>query len=145
MAVIQGASFDTCGLGIDGGTGGPPGSIIIIDSSSTNSGPVIRYHDDSNASGDRNNQIVIENLSHQGTNPIAVDTNGKTKLASTSNIDTWIWGNVNPGTFQTGKPLQANRPASLLANGKFFTIPQPTYSDYGRDDIVNVKAVSGFT
>lgn len=143
VAVIQNAIFDTCGLGINGGNGGPPGSIIILDSTSRNSGPVIRYHDSSNDSGDRNNQIVIENLSHDGANPIAVDTNGNTKLGSSSKIDTWVWGNVDPGNFQTGKTLGTPRGSSLLSNGKYFTMTQPTYGEYAADQFVNVKAVIG--
>lgn len=144
VAVIQNAIFDTCSLGIDSGNGGPPGSIIILDSTSTNSGPVIRYHDSSNDSGDRNNQVVIENLSHDGVSPIAVDSNGNTKLGSNSNIDTWVWGNVDPGNYQTGKTLSTPRASNLLSRGKYFTMAQPTYGQYAADQFVNVKAVSGF-
>ena len=101
------------------------------------------YHDSSNDSGDRNNQVVIENLSHDGSNPIAIDTNGNTKLGSTSKIDTWVWGNVDPGNYQTGKTLGTSRSPSLLSNGKYFTMAQPTYGQYAADQFVNVKAVSG--
>ena len=142
VAVVQNAKFDTCSLGIDGGNGGPPGSIIILDSTSTNSGPVIRYHDSSNDNGDRNNQIIIENLSHDGPNPIAVDTSGNTKLSSNSKVDTWVWGNVDPGNYQTGKTLGTSRSSNLLSNGKYFTMAQPTYREYAADQFVNVKAVS---
>ena len=142
MVVIQNARFDTCGLGIDGGDGGTLGSIIILDSTSTNSGPVIKYNDSSNDSGDRNNQIVIENLTHDGANPIAVDSNGNTKLGSQANTDTWIWGNVDPGNYQTGKTLSTPRSESLLYNGKYFTMAQPTYGEYAADQFVNVKAVN---
>lgn len=145
VAVIQNAKFDTCGLGINGGNGGPPGSIIILDSTSTNSGPVIKYHDSSHDIGDRNNQIILENLSHDGSNPIAVDSNGNTKLGSSSNINTWVWGNVDPGNYQTGKSLGTPRSSSLLSNGKYFTMAQPTYREYAADQFVNVKAVSGHT
>lgn len=142
--MIQNARFDTCGLGIDGGgNGGPPGSIIVLDSTATNSGPVIRFHDSSRDGGDRNNQVVIENLTHDGPNPIAVDSNGNTKLGSQAITDTWVWGNVDPGNYQTGKTLSTPRSASLLANGKYFTMAQPTYEEYAADQFVNVKAVNG--
>ena len=143
VAVIQNAKFDTCGLGVNGGNGGPPGSIIILDSTSTNSGPVIKFHDSSHDSGDRNNQVIIENLSHDGANPIAVDSNGNTKLGSNSNADTWVWGNVDPGTYQTGKTLSTPRASSLLSDGKYFTMAQPSYGEYAADQFVNVKAVGG--
>lgn len=144
LAVIQGATIDTCGLGIDGGTGGPPGSIVILDSTSVCSGPVVKFHDSSNDQGDRNNQIVIDNLSHNGNNPIAVDTNGKTKLTSTPKVDTWIWGNTVPGNYQSGKTLNTPRSPQLTSNGRYFTMAQPTYGKFGADQFLNVKAVRGF-
>lgn len=112
VAVIQNAKFDACGLGIDGGNGGPPGSIIILDSTSTNSGPVIKYHDSSNDSGDRNNRIVIENLSHDGGNPIAVDSNGNTKLGSEQT--------VAPTSFST---VRCSGPSSTARSARATTAP----------------------
>lgn len=103
---------------------------------------MVRYHDSSNDNGDRNNQIIIENLSHDGANPIAVDTSGNTKLGSSSKVDTWVWGNVDPGNYQTGKTLGTARSSGLLSNGKYFTMAQPTYREYTADQFVNVKAVS---
>ena len=145
MAVIQNATFDTCGLGINGdASGNQPGSIVILDSTSKNSGPVIKYHDSSSQSGDRDDQVVIENLLHDGTNPIAVDTNGNTKLGSSSSIDTWVWGNVDPGNYQSGKTLSTPRAASLLSHGKYFTMAQPTLGQYAANQFVSVKAVSAY-
>ena len=95
--------------------------------------------------GDRNNQIVIENLSHSGTNPIAIDSHGNTKLASTSTVDTWVWGNVVPGGYQSGLLSTTTRSSALLSGSNFFTMAQPMYGQYASDQIVNVKAVSGFT
>lgn len=104
---------------------------------------MIKYHDSSNDNGDRNNQIVIENLSQDGANPIAVDSNGNTKLGSSSITDTWIWGNVDPGNYQTGKNMSTPRASGLLSGGKYFTMAQPTYGEYAADQFVNVKAVNG--
>ena len=143
-AVIQGATFNTCGLGIDASTRSQLGSIAILDSVSTNSGPVVKFYDSSNDSGDRNNQIIIENLSQSGSNPIAIDSNGNTKLASSATVDTWIWGNADPGNYQTGHIYTTSRSANLLSGGKFFTMAQPTYAQYASDQIVNVKLVSGY-
>lgn len=132
-------------MGIDTTGAGQLGTLVVLDSTSVNSGPMVKFHDSSHDGGPRNQQIVIENLSFSGKNPVAVDQDWKTKLASTSNVDTWIWGNVSPGTYQTGKTLTTTRSPQLLRAGKFFTMAQPTYADYGNDKIVNVKAVNGFT
>ncbi|KAI4125489.1 MAG: hypothetical protein LQ338_004215 [Usnochroma carphineum] len=114
---------------------------IVIDTTR----PMLKFHDSSNDGGDRNNQITIENLSFSGNNPVAIGSDGAVKLASSANIDTWIWGNVNPGTYQTGKTVTTNRSPGLLSNGKYFTMSQPTYKDYTGDQVQNVKAVSGHT
>ena len=142
-AILQGARFDTCGLGVDATRGGQLGSVVILDSNSINSGPVIKFHDSSRDNGPRNNQIVIENLSHSGSNPIAVASDGNVKLQQIDPAKTWIWGNVDPGNFQTGRVLVNPRSGKLLSNGKFFTKAQPTYKGFSKDQIVNVKAVGG--
>lgn len=141
--VIQNARFDTCGLGIDATGAGQLGSVIILDSTSVNSGPVIRFTDSSRADGPRNNQVVIENLSHSGPNPVAVASDFTTRLQQIDSANTWIWGNVDPGNFQVGKILRTPRSEKLLSNGKFFTKAQPTYKGFSKDQIVNVKNVNG--
>ncbi|EKD17927.1 uncharacterized protein L3040_004467 [Drepanopeziza brunnea f. sp. 'multigermtubi'] len=143
-AVIQGSKIDTCGRGVDTTNSGQLGFLAILDTNVVNSGPVITFHDSSNDSGDRNNQIVIENLSHSGTNPIAVDTNGNVKLASTASVDTWIWGNKSPGGYTSGALSATPRPAALLSGGKYLMKTQPTYGQYASDQFVNVKSVAGF-
>lgn len=142
--VVQGAKFDTCGLGVDISGAGGFGSVVILDSNSVNAGPVVKFHDSSNDSGNRNNQVVIENLSVSGSNPIAIDANGNTKLPNAASIDTWVYGNETPGGYHAGDSLTTPRSGSLLVNGKFFTMPQPTYAEYASDQFVNVKAVPGF-
>lgn len=109
-----------------------------------NSGPVVKFHDSSHDSGKRNSQILIQNLSHDSDNPIAVDSDGHTKLGATDFVDTWVWGSVTPGVYQTGTNFTTIRPDVLLSNGKFFTRAQPTYAEYASDQIVNVKAVDGY-
>ncbi len=144
-AVVQGASWDTCGLGIDATGTEKFGSIAVLDSSSVNSGPVIKFHDSSNDSGDRNHQVVIENLSFSGSNPIAIDFNGQIRLANAASISTWVFGNDIPGAYQSGQSSTTTRPTALLGgNGKYFTVPQPTYQNFASDQFVNVKAVPGF-
>lgn len=105
----------------------------------------MKFHNSSNGSGSWNNQIFIENLSISGNNRIAIDANWNTKLANSSTIDTWIFGNVVPGGYQVGQSSMTSRPASLLgANGKSFTARQPTYKEYAANQFVNMKAVPEF-
>ena len=141
-ALLQGATFDTVGYGIDMTSNGL-GSLVLLDSKSTNSGTVVKFHDSSNDSGNRNSQIVIQNLVHDTANAIAVDSNNNVKLAAADKIDTWVWGNVTPGQYTTGTSITTSRPDVLLSGGKFFTRAQPTYAEYAADQVVNVKAVSG--
>lgn len=65
--VLQGATIDTCAIGVDATGAGQLGSLVVLDSASTNSGPMIKFKDSSNSGGDRNDQIVIENLSFPET------------------------------------------------------------------------------
>ncbi|KAL1961817.1 hypothetical protein VTN77DRAFT_1029 [Rasamsonia byssochlamydoides] len=141
--LLQGATFDTCGLGVDMSSNAL-GTMVILDSNSTNSGNVVRFHDSSHDNERRNSQLLIQNLSHGTNNAIAVDSNGNTKLAAISHVDTWVWGNLIPGVYQSGLNLTTQRAESLLANGKFFTKAQPTYAEYASDQVVNVKAVSQY-
>ena len=99
--LLQQATFDRCGTGIDM-TGNGLGSLVLLDSTSTNSGPVVRFYDSSHDSGNRNSQFLIQNLKHDTSNTIAVDAQGNVALAATSHVDTWVWGTVAPETYQTG-------------------------------------------
>ncbi|KAL8770174.1 MAG: hypothetical protein Q9209_004016, partial [Squamulea sp. 1 TL-2023] len=144
-AVLQGATVDTCGIGVDITLAGSFGSLVILDSTSINSGPMVKFRDSSHDGGDRNHQIVIENLDVTGTNPVAIGGDGSEKLSNRKSVTTWIWGNVDPGIYEAGKTLATKRSPGLLSNGKFFTMRQPTYQNYPKDRVVNVKAVQGHT
>ncbi|KAF3017223.1 hypothetical protein E8E15_000672 [Penicillium rubens] len=142
--LLQQATFYSCGTGIDM-TGNGLGSLVLLDSTSVNSGPVIRFYDSSHDSGNRNSQFLIQNLKHDTPNAIAVDAHGNVALAATPYVDTWVWGTVVPETYQTGASWETKRPAALVVGDKYFTKAQPTYQDYSAADIVNVKTVSGHT
>ncbi|KAJ6188000.1 hypothetical protein N7519_002908 [Penicillium mononematosum] len=142
--LLQQATFYSCGTGIDM-TGNGLGSLVLLDSASVNSGPVIRFYDSSHDSGNRNSQFLIQNLKHDTPNAIAVDAHGNVALAATPYVDTWVWGTVVPETYQTGASWETKRPAALVVGDKYFTKAQPTYQDYSAADIVNVKTVSGHT
>ncbi|KAF9741995.1 hypothetical protein PMIN02_007890 [Paraphaeosphaeria minitans] len=141
-SLLQGVTFDTCGVGIDA-TVSPPkghGDVILLDSESKNSGNTVVFRDSSNDSGNRNNQMVIQNLKHDTNNPIVVKSNGQVVLAAQPTVTTWVWGNASPGQYQTGVTYSNSRPASLLDTaGKFFLKDAPTFAGYAKDQIVNVK------
>ncbi|CAL5866717.1 uncharacterized protein PFLUO_LOCUS927 [Penicillium psychrofluorescens] len=141
--LIQGAIFNDCGTGINM-TENSLGSLVLLDSTSMNSGPVIRFYDSSNDPGGRNNQFTIQNLAHDTDGPIAVDAEGNVRLPATRHVDTWNWGTIAPGRYQTGGSWSTTRSESLLVDGKYFTKMQPTYGDFNSDQIVNVKTVPGY-
>lgn len=137
-SLLQGVTFDTCGVGIDA-TGGH-GDVILLDSESKNSGNTVVFRDSSNDSGNRNNQIVIQNLKHDTNNPIAVTSNNQVVLPAQSSVTTWVWGNAVPGQYQKGTTYPNSRSQALLdASGKFFMKDAPTFAGYAKDQIVNVK------
>lgn len=140
IVLLQGATVDTCAVGVDTTAAGQLGSLIVLDSTSINSGPMVKFQDSSRHSGDRNQQIIIENLSYSGNNPVAVASDGSVKLASMRNVDTWVWGNVDPGVYQAPKTLTTSRSPQLLSNAKFSAMVHPTYQDYSADQVANVKA-----
>lgn len=142
-ALLQGATFESCGTGVDlTATDDKMGSLVLLDSTSINSGPVVKLYDSSNDNGSQDSQVLIENLSHDNENDIVVDNNGQTRLAATPQVDTWVFGTVVPGQFETGQSFTTSRPDVLLENGKYFTKAQPTYAEYASDQFVNVKTVA---
>jgi hypothetical protein len=141
--VLQAATFENCGLGIDM-TKNSLGSMVVLDSTTTNMGTLITFHDSSNDPGKRNSQIVIENLSSNSPYPLAVTSDGRTVLDAQSHVDTWIYGNDIPGVFAAGKTTYTSRPSALLdSSGRYFIRKQPDYANYPADRIVNVKNVAG--
>lgn len=122
------------------------GSMVVLDSTSTNTNTFVKFHDSAKDTGKRNSQIVIEYLDSDGQYPIAVTSDGRTVLEAQSHIDTWIYGNDVPGSFTAGKISHTSRPKVLLGDesGRYFIRKQPDYANYPADRIVNVKTVPGF-
>lgn len=121
------------------------GSMVVLDSTMTNTGTLIKFHDSSKDSGSRNSQIVIENLTGDGQHPIAVTSDGTTVLDAQSQVDTWIHGNDIPGTYETSESPRTTRPGALLdGSGRYFIRKQPDYANYPAGQVVNVKNVPGY-
>lgn len=139
-ALLQGATFETCGLGAQ--MTASLGCLVLLDCTSLNSGPTVKLQP-SDPSW-RNNQVVIENLTSDSANSVVVDAGGSQLLGPTTHVDTWVFGNAEPGWYQPGTAYATQRAPSLLtSSGQFFTKLQPTYATLGTADIVNVKAVTG--
>ncbi|CAG8942997.1 unnamed protein product [Penicillium salamii] len=139
--LLQHATFEGCGTGIDM-TSNALGSMVLLDSIAVNTGPVVRFHDSSKDQGSQNSQFLIQNLKHDTANAIAVDTDGKVVLAATPHVNTWVWGTVVPERYETGASWDTKRPEPLLVDDKYFIKAQPTYQDFTKEDVVNVKLVS---
>jgi hypothetical protein len=54
--LVRGATFNLCGVCIDASSKGTIGALTVLDTTRTNSGPVVKFYDSSNDSGQRNNQ-----------------------------------------------------------------------------------------
>ncbi|KAJ5691893.1 hypothetical protein N7462_001316 [Penicillium macrosclerotiorum] len=142
--LLQGAYFESCGTGVNM-TANSLGSLVILDSVSTNSGPLIRFYDSSRDTANQNSQFLIQNLEYNSAEPIAVDIEGKTRLSAVSHVDTWVWGTMVPGQYTAGGSWNTQRPAPLLVNNRYMTKAQPTYAEFSSEDIVNVKTAQGHT
>uniref|UniRef100_A0A093VD60 Glucan endo-1,3-beta-glucosidase BGN13.1 n=1 Tax=Talaromyces marneffei PM1 TaxID=1077442 RepID=A0A093VD60_TALMA len=141
--VLQAATFENCGLGIDM-TKNSLGSMVVLDSTSTNTGVLVKFHDSSNDPGNRNSQIVIENHNSDGQFPLASTSDGRTVLNAQNHVGTWIYGNDIPGVFASGQFSYTSRPSALLdGSGRYFMRKPPDYANYPADRIVNVKQVAG--
>jgi hypothetical protein len=142
--VLQGVTFDSCGLGVNM-TMNQLGSLVMLDSTARNTGIVVQTHDSSRDSGPRNSQLLIDNLSHDTQNPIVVWKNGTTQLGALDHVGTFLIGNDIPDFFQSGKNYTNLRPQVLLdPNNRFFTKAAPNYAGYTAGRVVNVKQVSGY-
>ena len=138
--LLQGATFDTCGEGAN--MTNTLGCIVLIDCTSVESGPTVVLQP-SDPSW-RNNQVVIENLITDQANPVVVISGGPPLLGPSEAVDTWVYGNTEPGWFQTGTSYTTQRVSVLLnSDRKYFVKAQPTYAGFSSSDFVNVKAVPG--
>jgi hypothetical protein len=54
--LVRDATFNLCGLCIDASSQGSIGALTVLDTTRINSGPVVKFYDSSNDSGNRNNQ-----------------------------------------------------------------------------------------
>ncbi|KAJ8058340.1 hypothetical protein OCU04_012532 [Sclerotinia nivalis] len=144
--LFQGISINNCQKGIDISAGGSTaqnvGSVIVIDSSITNTPVGIITAYTANATPDTAGSLILENVVLSNVPTAVTLSGGSTQLAGTSGSTTIAgWGQGRkydpngPSDFQ-GAIAPNNRPASLLNGNKYYTQSKPQY---------NTLSVSSFT
>ncbi|KAK0616110.1 pectate lyase superfamily protein-domain-containing protein [Bombardia bombarda] len=135
VTTIQGCIFNHCQWGVDMSRNGSSGSVSIVDSSVSSCTAGVNAY----VSGDGEGSLVLDNFAV--SDAIAVRSSaGATLLeGSVPAGQTWVMGNVNPQGYQSGGLHTINRPAGLLADGKYFTMPIPQYEKYDVNQFVSIK------
>lgn len=131
----------TVGLGFD--AHGVSGSLVILDSSVSNSGPLV-----TGTSGYKGYQsIVLENVMSDDENKVTVKLDDNASAVVGSVKDTWVLGQTytlnNPSPSRGGN-TKTNRAEVLLQNAKFFTKAQPTFQEFTTDQALNIKSVAEY-
>jgi glucan 1,3-beta-glucosidase len=144
--LYSGLTIDNCQIGIDitaGGSGAQSvGSIILIDSTISNTPIGIKAAFTSSSSPATAGSVILENV--QLTNvPTAVQDNGNTALTGGSlTIAGWGQGHkytpTGP-TFFEGTITPNNRPGSLLSGGNYYTRSKPQYNDLDVSQFVSAR------
>ncbi|KAI9731941.1 MAG: hypothetical protein M1834_004392 [Cirrosporium novae-zelandiae] len=121
------------------------GSVTVLDSTGSNLKRFVKTLNSGTA--DRN--LILENIEIQNSGPTVV-ANG-TGVYSGSVADTWVMGTTKyvpggptTGMLRNGTTLSTPRSSVLLDDGKYLTIPPPTYQEYAVDQFINVKDVYGY-
>ena len=141
--VFTNCSFTNAATGLDM-TGGSVGSVILLDSTASNVGTAVN----TKAENTGDHTLVIENFK-KGSGVSAVVTASGSSILNSDVSESWVYGNAYTtggppsGSHQTGTLYNAPRPPSLLKNGKYLTVPPPTYAEYDVSQFINVKSVSG--
>ena len=117
---------------------------MLLDCTAISSGPTVKLRQSQQTDSSRNNQVAFQNLTTvNSTNPVAIDDYGNTLVPSQPHVDTWLWGNVQPGVFQNGLWTTTSPPRALLdPKAQLFTKAQPEYDSVPADQVVNIKSVA---
>lgn len=120
------------------------GFIGLLDSTASSIGTVVKTRTEQ--TGDHS--LVIENFSKGSGVGSVVSASGNTIL-SDNVANTWVYGNAYTpngppvGSHQIGTTYTTPKSSVLLSEGKYLTIPPPTYQEYDVSQFINVKQVSG--
>jgi glucan 1,3-beta-glucosidase len=128
-------NINNCQVGIDmtggGTTAATVGSMVVLDSTFSNTPIAIKTTYTSNIVPATANSLIVENVRLNNV-PIAVMNNGATALTGgTTTITGWGQGHkYTPNGPQTwsGTITPATRPAALVSNGKYYERAKPQYN-----------------
>jgi glucan 1,3-beta-glucosidase len=146
----QGISINNCQIGLDISTGGTAaagvGSVVMVDSSITNTpvGIITAYA--ANVIPPTANSLILENVVLNNVPTAIKNAAGATVLAGTagsSTIAAWGEGNsytpTGPQRFQ-GAVTANTRPASLLSGGKYYARSKPQYESIPISSFASVRS-----
>lgn len=134
-------------MSVDGGdaTESGVGSVLLIDSTITNTPIGVRNHANPNP-GDNSGTLLLDNVILNNVQNAVADRNGNSILAGGSRtIASWGRGSLyqdesGSGTFHQGDMTPPIKDASLLdGQGRFATKGRPQYETLGAGDFANVK------
>eukprot|EP01117_Protostelium_nocturnum_P001900 TRINITY_DN1245_c0_g2_i2.p1 TRINITY_DN1245_c0_g2~~TRINITY_DN1245_c0_g2_i2.p1 ORF type:complete len:739 (-),score=196.15 TRINITY_DN1245_c0_g2_i2:213-2429(-) len=146
---FTGITIENCRIGFDHSVSDPSkiqaGSAVIIDSTISNTKIFVMTSTSSNSKPPTAGTLLLSNIQLNGVDVAIKNPSGATILpGGTKKIYNWGQGkrymtNSSPGEFSQGELPQVKRSGSLLSQGNFFGRPRPTYKNYGKKDIINVK------
>ncbi|KAK0748997.1 glycoside hydrolase family 55 protein [Schizothecium vesticola] len=143
QATAQGLRFSSCSVGIDA-TVATMGMLNLIDSTATNTSALVTAG--ALSAGAVSGSLMLENIRVDGS---TVRVSGTAVL--TGSVEpgvSWIRGNVYKAgstspQLLTGQRVPTSRPDRLVnGTGFYYTIAQPTYSEYDVTQVINVKDVA---
>ena len=141
--VVIDAKFVDCTVGLDMTNGGSMGSVVLLDSSASNTGTVVSTNAESN--GDH--ALIIENLSVDNVGVVVAAAGTPILTDGVDSQSTWVYGNAytpngpSSGSHQTGTIYSTPRTSTLAPNGAYPVIPPPTYQEFDVSQFINVKSV----
>ncbi|KAL6237017.1 hypothetical protein BDW75DRAFT_249492 [Aspergillus navahoensis] len=136
--VLLGCQFNDGKTGID--ATGTSGSLTVIDSSGSG---LENFLISSNFDG-AGNAIILENIQNTGT---TINLSGKAVVRGNI-VNTWIRGDMyaagNASMHRVnGQMVTTQRSSVLLSGTKYFTKSPPTFQEYSKDQVLNIKSVPG--
>ncbi|TVY65549.1 Glucan 1,3-beta-glucosidase, partial [Lachnellula suecica] len=143
----MGLSINNCGTGIDisaGGAGSETvGSIIVIDSSVTNTPVAFKTaYDSTSATGYTNGSMILENIALSGVTTAVQGPSGTLLAGGTTTIAAWGQGHEytpnGPTAFQ-GTITPNSRPAALLSGSKYYTMSKPQFQTLTTSQVYSVR------
>ncbi|KAH8650653.1 glycoside hydrolase family 55 protein [Tricladium varicosporioides] len=149
--LYQGLQINNCQRGIDMSAGGRSdqkvGSMVMIDSTITNTPVGIITAFDSTSAPNTAGSLILENVAINNVGVAIQQTGGATLLAgSTAQSTIAAWGQGNQYTPSGPKRFQglltpAARPASLLTGNSYYTRSKPQYNDLPTSSFLSVRSM----